>query len=240
MNNSANIPYYSEISEQIHNDNNVMYYDNGNNEQIGVQNNFYLNNPYLKYENMVHNNPYYNQQQPQIDYDGILKSLNVKISNGKMERLDPYANNGIFKGYYPQNQNQQNRINFNKPNNPNLKPYQSPIPTKKVETKPVSLKNDSFYKYFKNHNIGSYNPGQPSEEDKEIEKIKSMTKEEYQEYRRQKYLEEEHKRRNIRETKSRNMRFTAGDGYTINQQIKTSQPNSRSSFNQLFQFSNRK
>ena len=31
MNNSANIPYYSEISEQIQDHNNVMYYDNGNN-----------------------------------------------------------------------------------------------------------------------------------------------------------------------------------------------------------------
>ncbi len=238
MNNSANVPYYSEISEQIHDDNNVMYYDNGNNQEIGVQNNFYLNNPFLKYGNMVHNDPYYNQQPAQIDYDGILKSLNVKMANGRLERDDPYANSGIFKGYQPQHQNQH--INFSKPNNSNLKPYQSPIPKKKVETKPVSLKNDSFYKYFKNHNIGSYNPEKPSEEDQEREKIKSMTKEEYEAYRRQKYLEEEQKRRIIKETKSRNMRFTAGDGATINKQIKTSQPNTRSSFNQLFNFSNKR
>ena len=219
---------YNQNNEynNINDDDNIMYYDNGNNISLGIKE---VNNPYKKYGGMTFNKT---QNKNEINYDDILNYLNVKIQNGKLEKINPNnsINNGPFKGY-PQEQYSHNQVN-----NSNVKSYQSPIPVKKIETKPASLKNDSFYKYFKSHNLGGYNPNQINEETEE-NIAATMTKEEYAMYRYKKFIENENKRIMIQQAKSRNMRFTNGNGMDVS--IQRNNSGGGGNLNKLFNFSKR-
>lgn len=212
---------YNNVNDD--DDDNIMYYDNGNNISLGIKE---VDSPYKKYGGMTFNKV---QNNNQINYDDILNYLNVRIQNGKLEKINPNntINNGPFKAYP-----QQQQYSYNQTNNSNIRPYQSPVPIKKIETKPVSLKNDSFYKYFKSHNLAGYNPNQINEENEE-NIADSMTKEEYAMYRYKKFIENENKRRMIQQAKSKNMRFTNGNGMDVNIQ----RNNVGGNLNKLFHFS---
>ncbi len=199
---NANLTQNDNLSQN----DNVMYYANENMDGYNVP---YVNpfNPYIPQPNHFYGGMNYANTQfpnaPQIDYEGILNALNVKFEEGGLRRNDDVTST---QQYFNPSYYNQGKTN-------NVKPFQSPAPTKTVQLnngeKSGSLKNDSFYKYFKNHNLGSYRPGMEGVNDEENEEqlLQQMSPEEYAKLRFDKFVENERKRREINEAKSRKLKF---------------------------------
>ncbi len=212
------------------NDDDVLFYSNDN-ISFGIKE---LNKPFnTSYQNIQ--SPYLkagsgimafedNTKPKKINYDDILNSFNVQLQNGHLVLKSPEINS-VHSPIFKSDPYQQRAT----------KPYQSPRPlVKPVETKPVSLKNDSFYKYFKSHNVGNY---VPNSKEVEEEQLPEMSPEELKEYRRAKFLEEEAQRQRIRQIKSKNMIFFNGVGEQV--RINAQQGQTKGNMNKLFGFSNR-
>lgn len=214
-------------------DDNILYYSNDNisfNIRDVPMN---VKSPYLNSNKPQGNMTFSKQTETKgIDYEGILNILNVRLNGGgKLEVKNPNIkpiNNVNVNANINTNANTNTNTNTN-----NVKPYQSAKQNKKIDTNKAqtSLKNENFYKYFKSHNLGSYIP----EEEKPIEEVKPLTREEYIEHRRKKALEEQLQRERIRQIKSRNMFFNSGQ-----QRINPIQSQNRGDQNKLFNFSIRR
>ena len=222
--------------EQNNSDDDVLFYSNDNisfhiNElntpirqsfKTSYQN---IQSPYLKAGsgNMVFDEP---SKPKQINYDDILNSFNVQLQNGQLVVKSPDINSVVSPIFKSDPYQQQKQFQTN-----SVKPHQSARPqTKPVETKQPSLKNDSFYKFFKSHNLGSYVP----ENIQQKEEIPEMTPEELREYRRKKFLEQEAQRQRIRQIKSKNMFFYNGIGENV--KIQPQRPQDKQNVNRLFNF----
>lgn len=228
-----------QAQNMAYDDDDVLFYSNDNISFNIKEKNAHFNAPYQNIQspylkagsgNMTFEDP--NSISRKINYDDILNSFNVQLVNGQLVVKSPDINSvvsPIFKQDPYQNQPYYSN------NNNNTRSYQSPRPPqgRPVETKPVRMKNDSFYKYFKSHNLGSYIP----ENKEQKEEIPEMTPEELMEYRRKKYLEEVAKRQRIQQIKSKNMFFYNGVGE--NTKIRAQMPNTKDNLNRLFKFSHK-